>query len=455
MITARRSRVNSLRIPCLLLALLTAGGTATASGPLPIASPESAGMSSERLDRLAAHFAGEVDRRGAAGYTLLVARNGRLVYSKAIGFRNLEQRVPMTLDTRFRIASMTKPVTTVAVLMLYEQGRFLLDDPVARFLPEFAHPRVYTGGDAEGHFTTEPAHRDITIRDLLTHASGLGYAAGFDRTTPLGKVYAALDLSTPGTLADKVRQIATLPLYFHPGENWRYSYADDVLGRLVEVVSGVPFETFLDERIFKPLQMTATTFYLPVKDKPLLATVYKHDADAGLKPSDSRWLSDPTTTDRWPSGGGGLISTAGNYLRFAQMLANGGRFEGRQYLSPVTVDLMTSNQVPEDAMFKYWGSDSVGLGYGLGVGVEIDTRRAPQAGYAGDYSWGGALDTHWIVSPATGLVAVLLTQIDPSGNTVPQRTDREFRNLLFAAVTARSVENAGRPALHREPTPAK
>lgn len=442
-----------MRISLLCIAALLAGVAVAATppaSPLPSANPGAMGLSSERLDRLAAHFAGEVDRRHAAGYTLLVARDGKLVYSKAIGFRDLEHRVPMTMDTRFRIASMTKPVTTVAVLMLYEEGKFLLDDPLGRFLPEFAHPRVYTGVDAEGHFTTEPARRDITIRDLLTHASGLGYAAGFDRTTPLGKAYAALDLTSPGTLADKIRLLATMPLYFHPGENWRYSYADDVLGRLIEVVSGMPFETFLDQRLFKPLKMQATTFYLPAADKPLLATIYKHDPDQGVKPSDSRWLSDPTTTDRWPSGGGGLISTAGDYLRFAQMLANGGHFEGHQYLSPVTVDLMTSNQVPEDAMFKYWGSDSVGLGYGLGVGVEIDTRRAPQAGYAGDYSWGGALDTHWLASPATGLVAVLLNQIDPSGNTEPQRTDREFRNLLFAAVTARIVEKSGHPPLHSE-----
>ncbi len=434
-----------MRTVPLILAALLAGAASIAradesnAGPLPAASPESVGLLSERLDRLGAHFAGEVTRGSAAGYTLLVARGGKLVYSKAIGFRDLERRVPMTLDTRFRIASMTKPVTSVAVLMLYEEGRFLLDDPVAGFLPEFAHPRVYTGTSADGNLTTEPVRRDITIRDLLTHSSGLGYAAGFDRNTPLGKAYGALDLASPGILADKIRLLATMPLYFHPGENWRYSYADDVLGRLVEVVSGMPFERFLEQRLFAPLKMRATGFYLPATAQPLLATVYKHGVDGGLIPSDSPLLRDPTNTERWPSGGGGLISTAGDYLRFAQMLANGGRFEGRQYLSPVTVALMISNQVPEDAMFKYWGSDSVGLGYGLGVGVELDTRRAPQAGYAGDFSWGGALDTHWIASPASGLVAVLLTQIDPSGNKAPQRTDREFRNLLFAALTTRAA----------------
>jgi len=407
----------------------------TAAQPLPVAAPASVGLSAERLQHMAEYFRTEAARGAAAGYVLTVARYGKLVYSSAVGYRDIEHRVPMTLDTRFRIASMTKPVTSVAVLMLYEEGRFLLDEPVARFLPEFAHPRVYTGTDAQGNFTTEPAKRDITIRDLLTHTSGLGYAGFYDSKTPLGQAYGALQLAPQGPLAENVRLIASMPLYFHPGEGWRYSYAHDVLGRFVEVVSGMPFERFLNERLFVPLKMKATGFYVPSSAKPLLATIYKHDPEGGLRPSDSSWLGDPGDTNRWPSGGGGLFSTAGDYLRFAQMLANGGSLDGRQYLSPVTVALMTANQVAEDAQLKFWGPNSTGLGYGLGVGVEIDTRHSWQAGSAGDFSWGGLFDTHWIVSPKTGITAVLLAQVDPSGNKTPQRTYQDFRNLLFATVT--------------------
>jgi CubicO group peptidase (beta-lactamase class C family) len=408
------------------------------SSPLPRARPASVGLSAERLQRMTDYFRAEAAKGVAGGYVLAVSRYGKLVYSSTVGYRDIEHKIPMTLDTRFRIASMTKPVTSVAVLMLYEEGRFLLDEPVARYLPEFAHPRVYTGTDAQGNFTTEPARRDITIRDLLTHTSGLGYAPFFDLQTPLAQVYGSLQLAPPGTLAEKVRLIAGMPLYFHPGESWRYSYANDVLGRLVEVVSGMPFERFLDERLFVPLKMQATGFYVPSAARPLLATVYKHGPDGGLQPSDLGWLrdlGDPSDATHWPSGGGGLFSTAGDYLRFAQMLANGGSLDGRQYLSPVTVALMTANHVAEDAQLKFWGPNSTGLGYGLGVAVEIDTRHAWQAGFAGDYSWGGLLDTHWIVSPKTGIVAVLLAQLDPSGNKTPQRTYYDFRNLLFATVS--------------------
>ena len=246
-----------------------------------------------------------------------------------------------------------------------------------------------------------------------------------------------MNFSQPGTLADKVHALAGLPLYFHPGEGWRYSYAHDVLGRLVEVVSGKPFPQFLSERLFQPLRMDSTGFYLSAADSPLLATMYSHGgAEYGVKPSAYPWYGEATDTSRPPSGGGGLIATAGDYLRFAQMLANGGSLDGRQYLSPATVALMTQNTVSTAAMAKYWGAVWGGYGYGLGVGIEVDPAHEPYAAYAGDYSWGGVFDTHWLVSPRTGLVAVLLTQIDPLGNKVPQRTEADFRNLLYAAVTS-------------------
>ena len=435
---SRTEMVTRARL-CVLAAMLaglnaTRLAAATAS-PLPTAKPETVGMSTDRLNAMTGYFRDQTAAHLAAGYVLMVARDGKLVHAAALGLRNIEHGVPMTLDTRFRIASMSKPITTVAVLMLYEEGRFHLDDPVARFLPEFAHPRVFTGVDAQGVMTTEPARRGITIRDLLTHTSGLGYL--FDAKTPLGKAYQALELDPHGSLADNVRLIAAQPLYFQPGEGWFYSYADDVLGRLVEVVSGMQFAQFLSERLFVPLRMTATGFYVPEAARSSLVTMYRHDPQGALRAVSGG--DDPADPLRWPSGGGGMISTAGDYLRFAQMLANGGSLEGRQYLSPVTVDLMTHTQVADTAMADFWGAGSTGLGYGLGVGVEIDTRHATHAGYPGDFSWGGVYDTHWVASPRTGIVAVLLTQNDPSGpDATRQRAanDDDLMNLLFAAVTA-------------------
>ena len=426
------------------LAALQGGVSAAVPNPLPAAKPEAVGMSSARLQAMTGFFEAQAAAHKTAGYVLMVARDGKLIESAAVGRRSLEADLPMTLDTRFRIASMSKPITTVAVLMLYEQGLFHLDDPVARFLPEFADPRVYTGVDADGKLLTVAAKRPISIRDLLTHTSGLGYL--FDSKTPLGKSWLALKIDPHGTLADNVRLIATQPLYFQPGEGWFYSYADDVLGRLVEVASGMPFARFLRERLFDPLKMHATGFYVPADSKPLMATMYHHDDKGALEAA--TWPDDATDPRRWPSGGGGMISTAGDYLRFAQMLANGGSLEGRQYLSPVTVDLMTHNQVGETAMADFWGPDSVGLGYGLGVGVELDTRHAMNAGYPGDISWGGVFDTHWVASPRTGLVAVLLTQTDPLGpGATAQRseTNIDFLNHVFAAVAVAS------PSLRPDP----
>ena len=425
--------LNTLLLVCAPVAFASDAGSARSA--LPRATPAAVGLSAGRLERMADHFRAEVAKRSAAGYVLIVARYGKVAYSSAVGMRDRERQLPMTLDTRFRLASMTKPITSVAVLMLYEEGRFQLDDPVSRFLPEFADMRVFTGVDANGNLTGEPVKRPITIRHLLTHTSGLGYGPAYDPPSALTKAYAALKLGAPGSLADKVREIASLPLYAHPGEEWRYSFADDVLGRLVEVVSGMPFDRFLTARLFDPLGLRAIGFVVPDVDAGLLAAVYKHNPAGDLERSDLELFQAPTDPARWPSGGAGLVSTAGDYLRFAQMLANGGSLDGREYLSPVTVALMTANHVPDDALFKYWGANSRGLGYGLGVGVEIDANGAPQAGCTGDYSWGGFLDTHWVVSPRTGIVGVLLTQIDPRGNTTPQRTDVDFRNLLFAAVT--------------------
>ena len=408
---------------------------APAQRPLPTATPAAAGMSAARLEAMSEHFRADVAHQIASGYVLLVARDGKLVHSSTIGMRDREHGLPMTLETRFRLASMTKPITAVAVLMLYEEGRFQLDDPVSRYLPEFGAMRVYAGADEQGGLKIEPAKRPITIRHLLTHTAGLGYGPLFDSTSPLGKLWSSLNVTGPEPLAEQIRALAKLPLYAQPGDEWRYSYSFDVLGRLVEVVAGMPFDRFLKTRLFDPLGMRHTGFYVAPDDVALVAVPYRRDANGELQVSpmaSEATLADPS---RAPSGGAGLLTTADDYLRFVQMLANGGSFEGRQYLSPVTVALMASNHVADDAQAKYWGPMWRGLGYGLGVGVVNDIRSLPQAGCDGDLAWGGLFGSHWIVSPRTGVVAVLMSQLVPSGNTSSPRTYTDFRNLLFAAVS--------------------
>lgn len=408
--------------------------------PLPPAAPAQLGLSAQRLAALGEHFRREAEAEAAAGYVIMVARDGRLVYETAVGQRDIAHHLPMTLDTRFRIASMTKPVTAAAVLMLYEEGRIHLDDPIARYLPEFADMKVVTGFGDKGEILTEPARRPITIHHLLTHTAGIGYL--FDSSTPLGRAYLDLHVYSPGDLAEKVRRIAGVPLYFQPGEGWRYSFADDVLGRLIEVVSGKSFDLFLKERLFEPLGMTATSFSLSETELPLLAVAYTHDGNHHLKEFVHERTVDTLAAGMWPSGGGGLISTAGDYLRFAQMLANGGSLDGKHYLSPLTVALMTRNHVAPEILSKF-RPDDPGQGYGLGVGVILDPALWRVAGAEGDFTWGGFFDTHWVASPKTGIVAVIMTSVGTDAGQPRQRTESDFDAMLFGSLTSMKPPEAG------------
>jgi CubicO group peptidase (beta-lactamase class C family) len=399
---------------------------------LQLAEPEAVGLSKPRLQAMADHFAAQAKAHVSPGYVILVARYGKLVFSSTSGFRDLESASPMTADTRFLIASMTKPVTSAAVMMLVESGQIHLLDPVAKFIPEFADMKVAAGFDDKGQVQTEALKRPITVQDLLTHTSGLGYV--FDFKSPLGKIWREADLMGTKTLSDFASKIATLPLYFQPGDRFFYSFADDVLGRVVEVASGMPFDKFLSARLFEPLGMKSTGFYIPSADRAKMVTLYRHDAEGNLVPEDYRRNLNPSDPSNPPMGGGALISTAADYMRFAQMLANGGTFAGKRYLSPVTVAQMTRDRMKPNAQEQFWGPNSAGLGYGLGLGVVTDSGRAPYAAMDGDFSWGGLFDTQWFASPKTGIVAVLLTQINPVGEKAPRQTNHELRNLLYAAV---------------------
>ncbi len=421
-------------LPILTMTLVGHAAAAGPGDPLPRAKPESVGMSTAKLEAMGEFFKRETARDAAAGYAILVARNGKLIYSAAVGMQDRERAIPMSLDTRFRIFSMTKPVTSVAVLMLYEEGKLQLDDPIARYLPAFAQSRVIVGVDEAGKPRTEPVKRPITVRQLLSHTSGLGYGAGYDTASPLAAQWGAFSFYGPQTADEKIRQLAALPLYFEPGSDWRYSYATDVLGHLVEVVSGMPFAEFLQKRLFDPLSMTRTGFFVPAADAGRVAAVYRRNAAGKLEALQGPLAQPPTAPPPFISGGGGLLSTAGDYLRFAQMLADKGRFEGRQYLSPITVELMTSQQVPDAAMGKAYGDTWRGLGFGLGVSPVIDFRSVPQANRDGDYTWPGAIDTNWMVSPSTGIVAVVLTQVARGTDGQANRTYQDMHNQVYQAV---------------------
>jgi CubicO group peptidase (beta-lactamase class C family) len=379
-------------------------------------------------------FKRETERDAAAGYTILVARDGKLVYSAAVGMQDRENGVPMSLDTRFRMFSMTKPVTSVAVLMLYEEGKLQLDDPVSRYLPAFADPKVFVGVDGSGKPRTEAARQPITVRQLLTHTAGLGYGPGYDQGSPIAAEWGAFNLWGPQSAEDKMRALAALPLYFHPGTEWRYSYATDVLGHLVAVVSGMPFADFLQQRLFGPLGMTRTGFFVPPADAARVATAYRRNAAGKLERVGGALATPPTAPPTFASGGAGLLSTAGDYLRFAQMLADKGRFGGRQYLAPATVELMTSDHAPEGAQARAYGEKWRGLGFGLGVSPVIDHRHVPQANRNGDYTWPGVLDTNWMVSPSTGVVAVVLAQVARGADGQANRTYQDMHNQVYQAV---------------------
>lgn len=363
-----------------------------------------------------------------AGYVVGVMKEGRLAHVGAYGLRDIATGAPMTRDTRFRIASMSKPITSVAVMMLVEDGLVSLDDPVTKYVPEFANAKVATdlAAGADGGFDVVDAEQ-MTVRHLITHTSGLGYL--FDFETDLGKLYLSRSLyDGDGALEEEIASLADLPLYFQPGERWYYSWADDVLGRVVEVASGRPFETFLAEEIFEPLGMTATEFFPDAAEIETLADVYTHD-DTGALVADPSFDQEAIPT--WPSGGGGLISSADDYMHFAAMMLNGGALDGVRLLEPETVAAMTTPEVDPAKLPETF----VGIGYGYGFGVITDAEASRYEGdAAGDFFWGGYFGTEFYVSPERGVVAVVMTQNLPTPTSRPSDTRGDLYRLVTQAL---------------------
>lgn len=415
----------------LCLLLCSANATAQAGG--------SDGLSPERLQRIDRVMGEYVEQGRLPGAVMAVARAGGPPHIRTVG--------AVQADSIFRIFSMTKPVTSVAVLMLYEEGRFLLGDPVSRYLPEFSAPQVYVGENE-----TRPAGTAITIEHLLTHTAGLSY----DDTAPgVPSLYAEADIWSAPDLAEFSRRVAALPLVFEPGERWHYSVANDVLGRLVEVVSGQPFDEFLQARIFGPLQMVDTRFYVPADKVHRLLPLYRKDGE-GMRLAEAAEESSFLDEQAVPFGGGGLVSTAGDYLRFARMLLGGGELDGARLLAPKTVELMMLDHLPAAwgpaALPEPWiartenrnGSLELGLGYGYGGYVITDVAANSVPGSVGTYAWGGAASTYFFVDPAEQLTGIFLTQLSPS-DSYPLRA--QFRGLVYQSLVGPRVPEpeAARP----------
>jgi CubicO group peptidase (beta-lactamase class C family) len=398
----------------------------------PAAKPEDAGMSTERLKRIHESIQRHIDAGEICGAVTVVARRGHVVNFEAHGLMDIESKKPMEKDTIFRLASMTKPITGVAVLMLVEEGKIRLSDPVSRFLPEFrdmkvAMPRERPAGPAPAPGTaTEPdsyvvpANREITIHDLLTHTSGLvSYGLGAAQVPKLAP-------HAPGdTLASYVPKLANVPLDFQPGTQWSYSGAagPEVLSRIVEIVSGQTYDEFLRTRIFEPLGMKDTFFYPPDDRRPRLVTLYRKSPTGLQKDANQDGFSSKT----YFSGGGGLMSTAGDYLQFAQMLLNGGELNGKRLLSPRTVELMASNHVGDMFNGKL-GRPAHGMGFGLIVQVVEDNVAAGLRVSNGSFGWDGAFGTQVWVNPKEKMVTIIMIQ------TQVALVQRDFENAVMQAI---------------------
>ena len=421
---------------------------ATVVSALSSSSPSRAGMSEERLQRMEEHLKRTYIDTGKLACThTLVWRRGQLAHSAIQGLADIERNTRADDETIYRIYSMTKPVTSVAFMMLVEEGRVALDDPVSKYIPEWRDLGVYVGGmpllseppPGSPRFLTTPPARPMQIVDLLRHTSGLTY--GFQNRTGVDAAYRAMKIGVigqGGTMQTMIDDLAKVPLDFSPGEAWNYSLSVDVLGYLVEKISGQPFEQFLKQRIFDPLGMTDTGFHVPADQAHRFAACYAIDGKGGKTLQDDPTTSPFLKAPSFQSGGGGLVSTTSDYLKFCRMLLGRGALGDTRLLSPKTLALMTTNHLPggktlpelSRSLFSEASLD--GVGFGLGFAVTMQPARTLLAGSAGEFYWGGAASTYFWVDPAEDLAVVFMTQCLPSG-AYPVR--REIRTLVYSAIT--------------------
>ena len=408
------------------------------------------GLDARRLERIGDHLERNYIQNGKiAGCQVSVARHGHLAYFKNFGMMDLERKKPTQDDTIYRIYSMTKPITSVAFMMLVEQGLVALDEPVYKYIPEWKNLGVFQAGTSPA-FMSRPPTRPMQIVDLLRHTSGLTY--GFQQRSNVDAAYRDKQIGAvekAGTLDTMIADLANIPLEFSPGEAWNYSVSTDVIGYLVGKISGIPFEQFLKERIFNPLGMTDTDFFVPAEKAHRFAACYNATAGGMMSfhspnakgsltlqddPKTSSFLSPPD----FISGGGGLCSTAADYLTFCRALLNGGELGGVRLIGPKTLALMTSNHLPgnrdlpEMSRSMFAEATYNGIGFGLGFSVTMDPAKTLIAGSPGEYAWGGAATTSFWIDPAEELIAIFMTQVLPS-SAYPIR--RELRTMVYAAIT--------------------
>ena len=385
--------------------------------------PETQGFSSKRISRIDDNINQWIKEEQLNGATAIVLRNGKIVYQKCFGFAKKEQNIPMQNDNIFRIASMTKPIISVAAMMLFEEGKFLLDDPISKFIPEFKNPVVLDKYNAvDTSYTTVSAKREITFRNILSHTSGIGYAQiGSDRANAIyykNKINGGI--GTPySTLKDVIPRLAKLPLFSQPGESFLYGMNTDVLGYLVEVISGMPLDKYLEQKIFEPLGMKDTYFFIPKEKQSRLVSLYMQDDKGKLRIEDSLISLNGTFSRDFPktpdgsyfSGGAGLTSTAYDYAIFGQMLLNGGEFNGARLLSPTTISMMASNQIGDYLM---WGDTNHTRYFGLGFGIFSDFAQRSMSVSSGSFGWDGMFASHFWVDPKNKMVVVLMRNIWPT-----------------------------------------
>jgi CubicO group peptidase (beta-lactamase class C family) len=418
----------------------------------PTASPESVGMSSARLARLEDHLKRNYIDSGRFPCTqTLIYRRGKIVHSAAQGLADVERKVAVKDDTIFRIYSMTKPITSVAFMMLVEEGRVAIDEPVHKYIPEWKNLGVFVGGvpnltgqqSAVPQFITKPVNRPMLIVDLLRHTSGLTY--GFQNRSNVDAAYRQLrigEVEKAGTMQSMIDGLAKMPLEFSPGEAWNYSVSTDVLGYLVEKISGKPFDQFLKERIFEPLGMKDTAFHVASVKADRFAACYSADGKGGKTLQDDPKTSSFLEAPSFLSGGGGLTGTAADYLTFCRALLHGGEVGGVRLLGPKTLHLMTSNHLPggkylPDMSRSLFAEAAYnGIGFGLGFSVTVDPALTLIPGSSGEYSWGGAATTSFWIDPVEELIVIFMTQVLPSG-AYPVR--RELRTMVYSAITESNV----------------
>ncbi|HEX3397776.1 MAG TPA: serine hydrolase domain-containing protein [Steroidobacteraceae bacterium] len=387
------------------LAALTAAPVMAAVHDLPTAGAESEGMSAERLARMSTGMKELVDSGRLAGAVTMVSRHGKLVEFDAVGKRDIAANAPMQKDSIFRIYSMSKPITGVAMMILFEEGKWQLGDPVAKYIPEFAKLKVYTT-EANGNVVMKDQNHPVTMRELMSHSGGFTY--GFFSATAVDKMQVEADLLNPNnTLDEFIKRVAKLPLNSQPGTEWHYSISVDIQGYIVQKLSGMPFEEFLEKRIFKPLGMSDTAFYVPKEKLNRFAEFYTYDNDGKLKAVGVRegLNHDFAAKPALSSGGGGLVSTATDYMRFCQMLLNGGQLDGVRLLSPLTVELMRTNVLAPSVPIL-----APGAGFGLDFAIYTDPVAAGGYYGKGSYWWGGAAGTWFWIDPVNDLIVLGMIQ---------------------------------------------